>query len=248
MNRRLCLILLSTASLVGSRVCADDWPDLTQVPGGPVPRQAVREHATPVEFVNAPNSVAPNSVAARTRVPRNEIPIGPRPGAATGESGTASTSGGGLSPGSVLAALSFVILLILGLARLFVRKNPYSVGGVPQEAVDVLGRRTIDPRNSVYVIKVGSKIVLLGSSSNGMNTLSEITDPIEVATLSNLCRAEQSRHADSANWLTRLVQRAERPASDSHNFAARFGGRLAQDSHTQALQPAAPQAEGRRVA
>ena len=61
-----------------------------------------------------------------------------------------------------------------------------------------------------------------------MNTLSEITDPIEVATLTNLCRAEQSKRPDMSNWLAGIFRHEAKSASN-RSFAERFGGRLAQD-------------------
>jgi len=247
MNRRQCLLLLYVVSLAGPTVCADDWPDLTQLPSSATSRESSREHTVPFKSAVVPDTVAPNTVAGRTRA-TNEIPLGPRPGSSSGTPLDASTSRSDLSPGSILAALAFVIVTILGLARLFVRKSPYVLTGIPREAVDVLGRRTLDPRNSVYVVQVGSKILLLGSSATGMNTLSEITDPIEVATLTNLCRAEQSKRPDMSNWLAGLFRREESPVSN-RNFADRFGGRLAQDRSQQTLPTANADArsEGHRV-
>jgi len=229
-------------------VRADDWRDLTQSPDAATPREASREHTLRLVSEAAPNTVAPNTVADLTPS-TNEIPLGPRPGSSTGAGLDDSPSRSELSPGSVLAALAFVIIMILGVARLFVRKSPFVMTGVPREAVDVLGRRTLDPRNSVYVVQVGSKILLLGSSAAGMNTLSEITDPIEMATLSNLCRAEQSKRPDVSNWLASLLRREGPPVSNG-NFAERFGGRLARDSHQQTLSPASTDSrpEGHRVA
>jgi flagellar biogenesis protein FliO len=248
MNRRQCLLLLFVMTFAGPTVCADDWSDLTQLPTSATSRKSSREHTVPANPAAAPNTVAPNTVAGRVRS-TNEIPLGPRPGASSGTPLDVSPSRSDLSPGSILAALAFVIVTILGLARLFIRKSPYVMTGVPREAVDVLGRRTLDPRNSVYVVQVGSKILLLGSSAAGMNTLSEITDPIEVATLTNLCRAEQSKRPDVSNWLAGLFRREEPPVSN-RNFAERFGGRLAQ-THPQQTLPTAnagPRSEGRRVA
>jgi flagellar biogenesis protein FliO len=253
MNRRLCLLLLFVVSFAGPTVCADDWTDLTQIPNSATSRESSREHTVREHTVSsnspaAPDTVAPNTVAGRTRS-NNGIPLGPRPGSSSATPLDNSQSRSDLSPGSILAALAFVIVIILGLARLFIRKSPYVMTGIPREAVDVLGRRTLDPRNSVYVVQVGSKILLLGSSAAGMNTLSEITDPIEVATLTSLCRAEQSKRPDVSHWLAGIFRREAKPVSN-RNFAERFGGRLAQDPPQQTLPTAiaGSRSEGQRVA
>jgi flagellar biogenesis protein FliO len=116
----------------------------------------------------------------------------------------ADTRAGSSSAGMVLSALVVLLLFVLGLAKVFLKRSPYSISGLPVEAVDVLGRRAVDPRNAVYMIKVGSRLILLGSSPTGLSSLAEITDPIEVASLSNVCAAAQQSGPDAAKWLSKL--------------------------------------------
>ena len=122
---------------------------------------------------------------------------------------------------AILLTLIFVILIILGLAKLVSRKNPFAVRGVPVEAIDVMGRRTVDPRNSIYIVRVGSKILLLGASGNGLTTLSEVTDPVEVASLANFCRAEESMKPAPSEWVRNLFRRSA-AAPDRRSFEERF--------------------------
>jgi flagellar biogenesis protein FliO len=111
---------------------------------------------------------------------------------------------GSSSAGMVLSVLVVLLLFVLGLAKVFLKRSPYSISGLPIDAVDVLGRRTVDPRNSVYMIKVGSRLILLGSSPAGLSSLAEITDPIEVASLSNVCAAARHSGPEAAKWLSKL--------------------------------------------
>lgn len=136
---------------------------------------------------------------------------------------------GGLKLTTVLTSLSVVVLLMLGLAKLIAKRNPFVVRGAPRDAIDVIGRRTIDPRNTIYLVRVGAKVLLLGSSSNGLTSLSEITDPIEVATLSSLCRGDDVDQPSFAQWCATLVGRKVPPA-DSRTFGERFGESLRQDN------------------
>lgn len=115
---------------------------------------------------------------------------------------------------TLLTALSVVVFMLLGMAKLFSKRNPFAAPGIPREAVDVLGRRTVDPRSSIYVVRVGAKVLLLGSSTNGLTTLSEITDPIEVATLSSLCRGAESDRTTFADWYDSLLGRKPRSFSE----------------------------------
>ncbi len=132
--------------------------------------------------------------------------------------------------GSILIALGFVIVLMLGVAKVIQRRNPFAVTGVPREAIDVLGRRTVDPRNSIYIVRVGPKILLLGNSANGLTTLSEIDDPIEVAALANQCRAvSETPPTDLVTWFKGLwIRRTSH--GEVRSFEDRFGERLMTDA------------------
>jgi flagellar biosynthetic protein FliO len=42
--------------------------------------------------------------------------------------------------------------------------------------IDVLGQRMLQPKRSIFVVKVLNKILVVGTTETGMNTLSEIDD------------------------------------------------------------------------
>lgn len=160
-----------------------------------VPENAGRENASPISTVLA--------------VPQpNQRPVTPlkrNSGLPTVNDGQSTTGeSGGSSAGAFLAVLVVLLVFALGLAKLFLKRSPYAITGLPPDAVDVLGRRTVDPRNSVYMIKVGSRLILMGSSPSGLSSLAEITDPIEVASLANVCAAAKQTGPDAAKWLSKL--------------------------------------------
>ena len=142
--------------------------------------------------------------------------------------------GVGANLGTLLGSLVCVVVVILGVAKLFLRKNPFAVPGLPRNAIEVLGRRTVDPRNSVYLVRVGGKVLLLGASSNGLAPLGEITDPIEVATLVNVSRATDPQEAGLADWFNRFTGR--KPPTDTRSFGDRLGEQLFQDSEKNDLR------------
>ena len=145
------------------------------------------------------------------------------------DAGSASKDAGSSSAGAFLAALVVVLLFILGLAKLFLKRSPYSISSLPTDAVDVLGRRTVDPRNSVYMIKVGSRLILMGSSSNGLSPLAEITDPIEVASLTNVCAAAKQTGPDAAKWLSKLWPKTT-TVVETRPFDDRLGEKLFEEA------------------
>jgi flagellar biogenesis protein FliO len=87
-----------------------------------------------------------------------------------------------------LASLTAVVVMILLGAKLWKKHGPLAGAGLPTEAVEVLGRRVIDPRQSLYLVRLGSRILVLGSTPAGLTTLAEITERVEVDLLAGFCR------------------------------------------------------------
>jgi flagellar biogenesis protein FliO len=101
-----------------------------------------------------------------------------------------STSGrvGGI--GSLLtmgASLVLVLGLFMIVAWLLRRATPGHVAVLPKEVFEVLGRAPLASRQQVHMVRCGRKLLLLSSSPAGIETLTEIDDPIEVDRLAGLC-------------------------------------------------------------
>lgn len=96
-----------------------------------------------------------------------------------------------------IAALTGILGLIFGLAYLIKRFNlagPRADGGT--EGWRVLGIRALGPKNHIYLVEVGSHILLVGTTDHNIARLMEITDPLEreklIGALSKRKRAAQS--------------------------------------------------------
>jgi flagellar biogenesis protein FliO len=87
-----------------------------------------------------------------------------------------------------IGALLVVLALFLLGAKLWRKHIPVANIGLPAEAIEILGRKPIEPHLSVYLIRCGSRILVVGSSADGMQTLAEVTDPVEVDYLAGICR------------------------------------------------------------
>ncbi len=108
----------------------------------------------------------------------------------TPQSTTAGTSGSASAPSAwtTFGALAVVIATILISAKLWKKHGPQSAGPIPHEAVELLGRRMIDQRQAIHLVRLGTRILVLGSSAAGLRTLAEISDPVEVDFLAGLCQ------------------------------------------------------------
>jgi flagellar biogenesis protein FliO len=92
---------------------------------------------------------------------------------------------------SMMFSLAIVLCLFFIIAWLFRRTQPNSVAKLPAEVVQVMGRTAMAPRQQVYVVRFGSKMLLVSHQPGQTQTLGEITDPEEVQRLAGLCEANQ---------------------------------------------------------
>ena len=92
-----------------------------------------------------------------------------------------------LTTGSAL----FVVLAIFGVLVWAMRSygpEDQSVGKLPDSVIQPLGTTNLDAKTRVTVLRFGDRILLVGQTSEGQpQTLAEITDPVEVARITNRC-------------------------------------------------------------
>jgi flagellar biogenesis protein FliO len=92
-------------------------------------------------------------------------------------------SAGSLSPWRMLMALVVVLVLLVS-GAFFLRRYMRVSGrtGNPN-GMEILSKNSINARQSVCMMKVGSRVLVLGVSPNHMAALDVIDDPDEVATI-----------------------------------------------------------------
>src|SRR5436190_5536575 len=88
-------------------------------------------------------------------------------------------------------ALALVVATIFGAAKFLRPRGSSTSVTLPSDAIDVLGRKALDYRHTLHLVRCGSRLLVLGSSADGLSTLTEITDPAEVEQLAELCRAPE---------------------------------------------------------
>ncbi len=71
------------------------------------------------------------------------------------------------------------------------KSQPHSFVKLPGDVVQVMGRTPMAPRQQMYVVRFGSKLLLISHQPGQTQTLGEITDADEVQRLAGLCEANQ---------------------------------------------------------
>jgi flagellar biogenesis protein FliO len=115
--------------------------------------------------------------------------------------------------GTVASSLAIVLGLFVVLLWISKRFAPAGTAPLPKEAVELLGRATLTGRQTMQLIRVGNRLLLVALSAGGAETLTEITDPVEVEHLAGLCRHGKADSA-SASFNRVLSQLATEPTSD----------------------------------
>jgi flagellar biogenesis protein FliO len=92
---------------------------------------------------------------------------------------------------SMFFSLAIVISLFLFVAWLFRKSQPNTFSKLPTGVLQVLGSTVMAPRQQVYVVRFGNKMLLVSHQPGQTQTLGEITDADEVHRLAGLCESNQ---------------------------------------------------------
>lgn len=207
---------LGTVSLDGDggiAPAADEERDLDRAgPESSGPTDRATESGSPEDAEAAPvdESVPPTQEGMGLGRPNRFLSARPSGAAGDGESGNAAWWAM-LDPRQnemlrVIMALAVVIGLLMAV-RVMLRKGVGMGGaaGRPSGVLQILARFPIARGQSLVVLQLGRRIVLLHQSSAGMRTLSEISDPDEVANL--LSRMEAGSSGREAERFGSMLKR-----------------------------------------
>lgn len=132
---------------------------------------------------------------------------------------TESTSRGLPASTSVWGSLLGLGVVVCGLliaSRWLRVHGPAGLRGLPTDAVETLGQRVLSRGVAVHLVRCGSRMLVLGVGPDGVRTLSEITDPVEVDLLTGACR----RRDETANGQS-FSQLFTRETASSRNTETR---------------------------
>ncbi len=121
-------------------------------------------------------------------------------------------------PTQSIYTIATALTIVIGTFFLFVwllRRGARGAAGhgtVPTEAVSVLGRVRLTGRQNAELLRVGNKLVLVALTPGGPETITEVTDPVEVDRLVGLCQ-QQHKHS-TTNAFEQVFQNFSRDAAD----------------------------------
>jgi flagellar biogenesis protein FliO len=110
---------------------------------------------------------------------------------------------------TTLGGLVAVLALIFLCAKILKKGVPAAQRTLPAEVIEILGRKALDYRHTVHLVRFGSRMLMIGTSQEGMTTLSEVTDQAEIDFLAGLCKPSES--ASVAQSFQQLFQRFQSP-------------------------------------
>ena len=85
----------------------------------------------------------------------------------------------------IATGCAFVFAILM--TRFLLKVTASSNRGHAADVFRVLGTRELDKKQTIHLVRCGQKILVIGSNSEGLETLAEITDPGEVEQLVECC-------------------------------------------------------------
>ncbi|HET6427440.1 MAG TPA: flagellar biosynthetic protein FliO [Phycisphaerae bacterium] len=86
-------------------------------------------------------------------------------------------------------ALAIVVGLLFGLRWLLRRLGARGQAAADSDVIQVLARMSLSPKERLLLVRLGGRLVLVGSGTAGLTALCEITDPLEVSELTERAAA-----------------------------------------------------------
>lgn len=124
-------------------------------------------------------------------------------------------------PGTLVTmagSLAMVLGLFFLVAWCLRRRLPGGAATLPPEVVETLGRSALLGRQNLYLLRCGTKLLLVWASNDAVETLTEITDPVEVDRLAGLCQRHRP-HSASADFRDLMQQLGREPAGSEAGTA-----------------------------
>jgi flagellar biogenesis protein FliO len=99
---------------------------------------------------------------------------------------------------TVGGSLSIVLGLFLVIAWAMRKTAPRGSLMLPKEVFEILGRAPLGARQQVQLLRCGSKLLLVSITPQGTETLTEVTDPLEVDRIAGICQQGNPKSSSTA--------------------------------------------------
>jgi flagellar biogenesis protein FliO len=112
----------------------------------------------------------------------------------------------------MVGSLAVVLGLFLVLAWFAKRNMPAGQRFLASEVVEVLGKSPLSGKQSMHLVRLGQKLLLISVTPQGSRTLAEITAPAEVERLLSLC--QQNSHGSVSESFRDVLTQFEHESAD----------------------------------
>ncbi len=120
---------------------------------------------------------------------------------------------------SLFAVIGLMVALMMVLKRYLFAGRP---GTSEVVEVEILGQRALQPKRAVFVLKVMSKIVVVGMTEHGMQSLTEIDDEESLAVVEERLGARPP----ASRWLTWNAPKGSDAATAFARHLQKYAGGL----------------------
>jgi flagellar biogenesis protein FliO len=135
------------------------------------------------------------------------------------KAGSGTTPASPLSPSRAVSTVATSLLIVGGAFLLLIwfarRKSGRGTVSLPQDVIETLGRAPLSGRQEMHLVRVGNKLLLLSVTPTSAETLTEITDAVEIERLSRICQQNQPG-CISATFRDVLSQLNRQPRAGYH--------------------------------
>ena len=122
-------------------------------------------------------------------------------------------------PGWLTAMVSLVGVagMLLLITKVLQKRSAPGKGRLPTAVLEVLGKASLDYKHNLFLVRWGSRLLLVTVSANGLQTLAELRDPDEINQMLRVVRRqEEENHVSGDDFLRISVnQSLVQGASDS---------------------------------
>ena len=116
-------------------------------------------------------------------------------------------------------ATAIVVGLLLALTWVVRKCAPKAARPLPREVVEVLGRASLGGKQTTQLIRVGPKLVLVAITPEGVETLTEVTEPGEVARIVAACESSAGK-GSAASFDQLLEQLSNEPSEPAYRASS----------------------------
>lgn len=115
----------------------------------------------------------------------------------------------------VFGSLALVLGCFFFFAMLMRKMNPQAAKGLPKEAFEVIGKTQLNQKMQLHLIRIGSRLVMVAVTQDGVQPITEITEPNEVVQILGILKKNDGK-GSSAAFNKILDEYANEPVSGGY--------------------------------